>query len=258
VATQLFANAIRNAETSDLEALKEEARQIRDDLAQPQIDLISQELSQYVGGNLDFAPLLAALRMCAFIHDLGHLPYSHVFENALDSFIAPGLGKLVEIKASVVNLRHDLTILLEETSTESSGPSEPSKIHERLGLQLALALSRELSTESSAKAKLAAHLIHTASNLLSIDSAKFPITESFIKGTVDADRIDFTRRDGYFSGLFSSAVDYGRLFTLYTLQRTGVKESQRIISCPSHRAISETEKLLWERFPGLQVYRHAP
>lgn len=37
---------------------------------------------------------------------------------------------------------------------------------------------------------------------------RFPIAHGFLVGTIDADRIDFVRRDGFFSGLFNSSVDY--------------------------------------------------
>lgn len=68
------------------------------------------------------------------------------------------------------------------------------------------------------------------------------------KGVVEADRIDFIRRDGAFSGLFASAIDYGRLFTLYTLDNVGDDAHKHIVALPSIRSASETEKLLWERF----------
>jgi hypothetical protein len=128
---------------------------------------------------------------------------------------------------------------------------------------LAAALAQQLSSDDP-ESRVAASIIKVAISLLRSD--EFPISTSFIKGTVDADRIDFTRRDGHFSGLFSSAIDYGRLFTLYTLEEVKVegaekskekakensrveeKEPLKIMARPSVRAISETEKLLLERF----------
>jgi hypothetical protein len=53
--------------------------------------------------------------------------------------------------------------------------------------------------------------------------------------------------------LFSSSVDYGRLFTLFTLEEALEDGSKKIVARPSPRSVSETEKLLWERF---QDYRY--
>lgn len=245
VATQLFVNAIRNAEPDLLAKFLKEAKSAEKNLTQGQISLLKKQLASYLGEHSEYAALLATLRMCAFIHDLGHLPFSHVFENALESFISPATEKTISIAKSVKSLRNELIEQLKEEPTDEH-KGEVNKIHERLGLQLANDLAHELRGQTNDDAHLAACLIHTATKLLTAHD--FPITESFIKGTVDADRIDFVRRDGHFSGLFSSSVDYGRLFTLYTLEEAEEDGGKKTVARPSPRSVSETEKLLWERF----------
>lgn len=76
--------------------------------------------------------------------------------------------------------------------------------------------------------------------------AVLPICKGFVAGTIDADRIDFVRRDGFFSGLFDSSVDFGRLSAFYELAQEN--HSKRWMPRPSPRTVSETEKLLLERF----------
>lgn len=256
VVTQLLPNSLKNANSSLHAEFFKEARKADSSFNKAQVELIRKELAGHLGGNIEFAVLLAALRMSAFIHDLGHLPYSHVFESALESFISKGIEGVIEIKPDTAKLRAKLIHLLEiESSYETD--AEPDKIHERVGMKLATALQHELRMREDPLSQLSANLIHIACDLLR--TSTFPIAKTFIKGTVDADRIDFIRRDGVFSGLFSSAVDYGRLFTLYTLEETVTeavdpkrskkkKGKNKIVACPSNRAVSETEKLLWERF----------
>lgn len=246
MATQLFKSATVNAEPKLLAEFRKEADRAKENLTDEQKKVLELEMAPHLGGRAEFSALLATLRMCAFIHDLGHLPCSHVFENALESFISPAIEKTIKIAKEVKPLRDELKELLKEKSPKEDG--EPDKIHERLGLQLANGLAADLGSRphTDVKAHLASSIIGNATKLLI--SHQFPITESFIKGTVDADRIDFTRRDGHFSGLFSSSVDYGRLFTLYTLEEAEEKGRKKIVARPSPRAVSETEKLLWERF----------
>jgi HD superfamily phosphohydrolase len=264
VVTQLFTNSLKNAKPKFLRELRKEAKKADGYLTKPQIKFIRQELLQELGGNTTFAVLLASLRMSAFMHDLGHLPYSHVFENALESFISPDIKKTIHIAKKTKLSRATLIRLLKRAVSVDTKPdaekTEPEKIHERVGIHLANALQEDLGKQKTDISHLCSSLIHSASDLQSTDS--FPISKTFIKGTVDADRIDFIRRDGHFSGLFSSSVDCGRLFTLYTLEETmveqehqqkskltkGKKAKGKIVSCPSFRAVSETEKLLWERF----------
>lgn len=246
VVTQLASNAIKNAKPEILKEFQKEANAVRALFSEEQHKLICDELSGYIGQHPEFAPLLATLRTCAFIHDLGHMPYSHVFENALDAFTAEGIEKTIKFSPDVAPLRKQLQKLIHGAEHGGNDEAEPEKLHERIGVHLANALASELGSENNLYPKLASSLIHAACQLLR--EHKFPIAETFIKGTVDADRIDFIQRDGTFSGLFTSAVDYDRLFKLYTLEEVSDGNSKKVIALPSARSVSETEKLLWERF----------
>ena len=44
---------------------------------------------------------------------------------------------------------------------------------------------------------------------------KLPISKSMLSEDIDADRSDFVRRDGEFSSLYKSSVDFDRLFCNY-------------------------------------------
>jgi HD superfamily phosphohydrolase len=184
------------------------------------------------------------------LHDVGHLPYSHIFEFALFAAIDDDL----EWK-SKDNPEERIRKGTQFVSLVRSKP--PGKLHEYFGEKLMEFLG-VLCKDEAAEIPIA-QLMVSAKEILHGDS--YPVLKSFISGDVDADRIDFIRRDTEFSGLLHSAVDYDRLFAFFQLQKAvPVSETFRLeqrskpnsdasyVAAPSTRTISDIEKLLSERF----------
>ena len=235
VATHMFVNTVVNADNDSRNFLQAEADTAMNALGSAR-DAVNKEIFNKAHCEQPFSSLLAILRVSALIHDLGHFPLSHVFENALHSFAFGDLSEVMPITPDATTRRTQMRSLIEE-KVKAAENTEETKLHEIISIILARQLAELVNAE---EAKM---LILLATDLLSGKS--FPISATYIKGTIDADRIDFTRRDGLFSGLFSSSVDYGRVFSLYTLK---VNDDKRTVACPSPRSVSEVEKLLWERF----------
>lgn len=280
VATELFVNAVTNVETESngeqqgvssmdakeaFAALQKEAAEASKhaiDHFGDELPALTREISISFAVREPFCVLLAVLRAASLIHDIGHLPYSHIFENALEALLHEKIDKVFAIADSVKEKRRQLSSLLQKFSDASGHPGHQPALHEIVGLVLAKQLAGELKvrvaladfkeqkSDAIARMRFCAFVLELAIELLRGDL--FPITASIIKGTIDADRLDFVKRDGIASGLFQSGIDFDRLFALYSVrQRTERDDAYWIV--PSSRTISDVEKLLWERF---QDYRY--
>lgn len=167
---------------------------------------------------------LCVVRVAALLHDIGHLPYSHIFENALGFWLnSDGNPKFKD------KLEKGIAI------------------HERVGAWLMKYL--EKSDPHTSKDENLRVFIKIASDLL--HGKRFPIHKTMISGVIDADRIDYVRRDCEVSGFIKSSVDYDRLFRNFEVSSSLDRLISNERSCfvrPGKKAQSDLEKVLWERY----------
>ncbi len=236
VATEIFVNVVLNSDEAGLSQLRSEAVRADRICEPPAKEMLHQTMPRFIRCVPDYAVLLAFTRVGALLHDIGHLPYSHVFERALHGFL---LKHSVRDVTATGPVDGEATLRgLKEWYADAS--TRGQKLHELLGERFSRLFAEEFSSEPGRSVvRGAVALLH---------EGDWPAAKSILVGPMDADRIDFVRRDTTFSGLQDTAVDSGRLFACYELSEYGDGPEHRWGVRPNRRGTSEGEKLIWERF----------
>ncbi len=186
-----------------------------------------------------------ALRLAALFHDLGHLPFSHDFETALEEYHRrlPETQRESSPVHRLLAREHGLT-----------------KVHERLGhhvAQLLLMELRETERDGSETIKISfelAHKILTSTELAEGEAATPAKTVAYwlhtlVDGEIDADRCDYLLRDGR---------NYGFEFATYNLDR--LLDNLIVTIAPDHsfvlaigsRGIAPVESFFLSRYRSYQ------
>ena len=120
------------------------------------------------------------IRQAALLHDIGHGPFSHLFENVLKK-INPGIGSIHE----------EITKLMIQDDSEICGILGPDREE----------VVKILDSKTREK-KLKHSTLHS----------------DIVSGNLDADKMDYLRRDSYFLGVHYGMFDLERI--IHTLRPT--------------------------------------
>ncbi|MBR1812180.1 MAG: hypothetical protein IJ766_11140 [Clostridia bacterium] len=201
--------------------------------------------------------IFEAIRLAALLHDVGHLPYSHIMEFALKSLY-------MELKDSRDSRQYDKGKIKKFLDTfaiyyDKEGACE---LHEEIGKKIVstmrenifLSFTKDAAEYDKGELLIATLSIDFAIKILNSEDADgdiFSDLHRIISGTVDADRLDYCSRDFNSVGIAKGFIDYKKLFNtfeLLTVEDAACARKYRFVFCPSTKSLSAVEDLLYRRW----------
>lgn len=162
------------------------------------------------------------VRLSALLHDLGHGPFSHVSEGALEIFA-------------------DRSKLVDRMNAENR-----AKIHELVTQDL-------LRTDSELQRLIGRRMLEKIEALLSYGFGE-PVLRSVVSGPLDADKQDYLLRDSYYCGVKYGVFDLQQLHRELTVFPDPVGGNQLMITPDGVHALEQF--VLAKHYLTAQVYTH--
>ena len=211
---------------------------------------LCQSLKQKNEGNKygypeDWVSVFESYRLACLLHDVGHSPFSHTFENFYDD----GNDNLVHALLSQISDEH----FLEDWKKWMKG----SKPHEIMSAYVALSVYRKFIEERKASPDLIARMIvgcrYPDDRNESFKNAFIELLHSDV---LDVDGLDYVCRDVWASGYSTFSIDVDRLLNaVYVVKDEN--DGDKFAVCYSTKAINEIISVLGVKsFQSAYVFCH--
>lgn len=204
--------------------------------------------------------LLQTIRLFGLLHDCGHLPFSHVFEFAIEAVREPDQSDEDFPDENAVLSPSPVIEKINEIVSQKGG-----QIHEAIGKKIAHVLIAVLKkdlfnnstnlTEDQKKIRTIIYcFIELCYNEMGVpDQSMLASLYEIVSGAVDSDRLDFIQRDGYVSGISRASGNLDRIVKMFKLTKAESNKNESFRFLPTFQSLHDVEKLLHDRF---NIYKY--
>ncbi|UMZ74729.1 hypothetical protein [Natranaerofaba carboxydovora] len=188
--------------------------------------------------------LFQSVRLACLLHDVGHFPYSHTVESAVSNYLRELFDTKDDIKGPEKQIFENCTEMINHFG--AANLLDEGKLHEYISLKIIDEILPESKlTEFQYFSRLLAKKIINQGDVAEDEENIIHTLYEIASGEVDADRLDYTLRDPYSSGLELGKFDIERLLNNFTIARTE-EDIYRIL--PKGQALSSIESFFHQRY----------
>lgn len=228
------------------------------------------DISRFVGRNdLVFTQivLFQSVRVFGLLHDIGHLPFSHLFEFSIDSLFDDLIQKQKD--EGLNDFENEVLDSLNKLMSKDAGEYQSNQIHEIIGKNITKHIfneikdtiyqNKELKDIDKARSIFVIYCLELIwEELMKGRKSRLFSLYSIVSGIIDSDRLDYIQRDGAASGVNKCTGNIDRIIKLFCLSRTNESNgdfspNDNYIFMPSIQSLHDVEKILNDRF---NIYKY--